>query len=172
MAALLTQPPRAQDAVPFEPPEGSADRRRAGLWALAAVVSLSFALYAWGLSGNGLGNTYYSAAVRGMATSWHDFFFASFDPGGYISVDKPPVALWIGALSVRLFGYSSWSLLLPSAVAGAASAGLLWVTVRRRFGVGAATVAGVVLALSPVSASVNRLNLPEPFLILFLVAAA
>ena len=67
--------------------------------------------------------------------SWHDFFFAAFDPGGYISVDKPPVALWIGASSVRLFGYSSWSLLLPSAIAGAATVALLWCIVRRRFGV-------------------------------------
>ena len=92
-------------------------------------------LYVWGLSGNGLGNTYYSAAIRGMSQSWHDFFFAAFDRGGYISVDKPPVALWFGALSVRLFGYSSWSLLLPSALAGVGTVALLWCIVRRRFGV-------------------------------------
>ena len=179
MTSLITEPPRAGDAVPFSPapapalaPESAAPNAGRDWWFFAGVVALAFGLYAWGLSGNGLGNTYYSAAVRGMAHSWHDFFFASFDPGGYISVDKPPLAVWIGALSVRAFGYSSWSLLLPSAVAGAASVGVLWATVRRWFGVGAATVAGLVLAFTPISASVNRLNLPEPFMILLLVAAA
>ena len=179
MTSQITEPPRAGDAVPFSPapapalaPESAAPNAGRDWWFFAGVVALAFGLYAWGLSGNGLGNTYYSAAVRGMAHSWHDFFFASFDPGGYISVDKPPLAVWIGALSVRAFGYSSWSLLLPSAVAGAASVGVLWATVRRWFGVGAATVAGLVLAFTPISASVNRLNLPEPFMILLLVAAA
>ncbi|MCU1354716.1 MAG: putative Membrane protein, partial [Acidimicrobiales bacterium] len=119
-----------------------------------------------------LGNQYYAAAARSMGGSWHAFFFASFDPGGYISVDKPPVALWASALSARMFGYGPWSLLLPSALAGAGSVALLWTTVRRTSGPVAATVAGAVLALSPVNVAVNRLNLPEPFLVLSLVAAA
>ena len=84
--------------------------------ALGGVVSIAFVLNCWALSRNGLGNTYYSAASRSMVVSWRNFFFASFDPGGYITVDKPPVALWIEAMSVRMFGYSSWSLLLPSAL--------------------------------------------------------
>jgi 4-amino-4-deoxy-L-arabinose transferase-like glycosyltransferase len=107
-----------------------------------------------------------------MAESWHNFFFASFDPGGFISVDKPPVFLWFGALSVRAFGYSSWAILLPSAFAGAAAVGLLWVIARKHLGLTAATVAAVALALSPISVAVNRLNLPEPFLILALIGAA
>jgi 4-amino-4-deoxy-L-arabinose transferase-like glycosyltransferase len=170
MTTLLTEPPRPQDLVASEPPPRADERT--GRWALGAVTAVALAIYTWGLSRNGLGNTYYSAAVRGMSHSWHDFFFAAFDPGGFISVDKPPVALWMGALSVRVFGYSSWSLLLPSALAGAATVALLWCIVRRRFGVAAATVAGLVMALSPISAAVNRLNLPEPFMILFMVASA
>jgi 4-amino-4-deoxy-L-arabinose transferase-like glycosyltransferase len=136
------------------------------------VVALSLALNTWSLSVAGYGNTYYAAAVRSMTFSWKNFFFASFDPGGFISVDKPPVFLWVDALSARIFGFSTWSLLLPSAIAGATSVGLLWLIVRRYFGVMAATIAGVALAVTPVSVAVDRLNLPEPFMILALVGAA
>ena len=140
--------------------------------AWAAVTLVALVLDTWRLDVNRLGNQYYAAAAQSMGGSWHSFFFASFDPGGYISVDKPPVALWASALSARMFGYGSWSLLLPSALAGAGSVALLWTTVRRTSGPVAATVAGAVLALSPINVAVNRLNLPEPFLILSLVAAA
>ncbi len=133
---------------------------------------LSLALNAWGLSKAGYGNTYYAAAVRSMTMSWKNFFFGAFDPGGFITVDKPPAFLWVGALSARIFGYSDWSILLPSAIAGAASVGLLWFIVRRYFGLTAATIAALALALTPISVAVNRLNLPEPFLILALVGAA
>jgi 4-amino-4-deoxy-L-arabinose transferase-like glycosyltransferase len=148
---------------------------RARFWhlaGLAGVVVLALMLNAWGLSRAGYGNTYYAAAVRSMTMSWKNFFFGAFDPGGFITVDKPPAFLWVGALSARIFGYSNWSILLPSAVAGAAAVGLLWLIVRRYFGATAATIAGLVLALSPISVAVNRLNLPEPFLILALVGAA
>jgi 4-amino-4-deoxy-L-arabinose transferase-like glycosyltransferase len=137
-----------------------------------AVVAVSLTLNTWSLSMAGYGNTYYAAAVRSMTMSWKNFFFGAFDPGGFITVDKPPVFLWVGALSARTFGYSTWSLILPSSIAGAASVGLLWLIVRRHFGVTAATIAGSVLALSPISVAVDRLNLPEPFLVLALIAAA
>lgn len=137
-----------------------------------AVVALSLTLNTWSLSMAGYGNTYYASAVRSMTASWKNFFFGAFDPGGFITVDKPPVFLWVGALSVRMFGYSTWSLILPSSIAGAASVGLLWLIVRRHFGVMAATIAASVMALSPVSVAVDRLNLPEPFLVLALIAAA
>jgi 4-amino-4-deoxy-L-arabinose transferase-like glycosyltransferase len=148
---------------------------RARFWhltGLAGVMVLALMLNAWGLSRAGYGNTYYAAAVRSMTMSWKNFFFGAFDPGGFITVDKPPAFLWVGALSARIFGYSNWSILLPSAVAGAAAVGLLWLIVRRYFGATAATIAGLVLALSPISVAVNRLNLPEPFLILALIGAA
>ena len=168
-AALVAAPPATEEATPAERRPGTPTPVRL---ALGGVVSIAFVLNCWALSRNGLGNTYYSAASRSMVVSWRNFFFASFDPGGYITVDKPPVALWIEAMSVRMFGYSSWSLLLPSALAGTASVALLFSIVRRHFGAVAATIAALVLAVTPVSVSVNRLNLPEPFMILFLVAAA
>ena len=150
--------------------------RVGGRWVVwlsfVGVVFLSFALNTWGLSEVGYGNTYYAAAVRSMTMSWKNFFFGAFDPGGFITIDKPPAFLWVGALSARIFGYSTWSILLPSSVAGAASVALLWLIVRRYFDLMAATIAGLVLALSPISVAVNRLNLPEPFLILALIGAA
>jgi 4-amino-4-deoxy-L-arabinose transferase-like glycosyltransferase len=142
-------------------------------WSLfAGLVLLALGLNTWGLSRAGYGDTYYAAAVRSMTMSWKNFFFGAFDPGGFITVDKPPAFLWIGALSARIFGYSTWSILLPSAIAGATSVGLLWFIVRRWFGLTAATIAGLVLALSPISVAVNRLNEPEPFLMLLLIGAA
>jgi 4-amino-4-deoxy-L-arabinose transferase-like glycosyltransferase len=138
---------------------------------LAGVTLLALLLNTWGLDKTGYGNTYYAAAVRSMTESWHNFFYGAFDPGGFITVDKPPVFLWIDALSARIFGYSSWSLLLPSAIAGAASVALLWLIVRRYFGVLAATIAAIVLALTPITVAVDRMNLPEPFYILALLGA-
>jgi 4-amino-4-deoxy-L-arabinose transferase-like glycosyltransferase len=110
---LVAAPPATEEATPAVRRPGTPTPVRL---ALGGVVSIAFVLNCWALSRNGLGNTYYSAASRSMVVSWRNFFFASFDPGGYITVDKPPVALWIEAMSVRMFGYSSWSLLLPSAL--------------------------------------------------------
>ncbi len=141
---------------------------------IASVVGVSLialVMNTWRLGLNGLGNQYYTAAARAMAGSWGNWFFVSLDPGGFISVDKPPVPLWITGLSARLFGVNTWSILLPSALAGAAAVAVLWVVVRRQFGLVAATIAGLVLALSPVNVAVNRLNLPESWLVLFLLGA-
>ena len=91
-----------------------------GLLGVAAVLNL------WGLSINGWANTYYSAAVRSMSTSWHNFLFGSMDPSGLMTVDKPPAALWVQALSVRLFGYHPLSILVPQALMGVAAAGLIY----------------------------------------------
>ena len=77
----------------------------------------------WALSRNGMANEYYSAAVRSMSTSWHAFLYGSFDAAGVMTVDKPPLALWVQALSVRVFGFSSWSMLVPQALMGVAAVG-------------------------------------------------
>jgi 4-amino-4-deoxy-L-arabinose transferase-like glycosyltransferase len=135
--------------------------------AVAALV-----LNAWSLSRNGWGNTYYAAAARSMTQSWSNFFYGAFDPGGWITVDKPPFALWFQAASVKLFGFSSWSILLPSAVAGALAVYLLTVTVRRVWGRTAGLVAGLTLALTPIALAVSRSNNPDATLMLCAVAAA
>jgi 4-amino-4-deoxy-L-arabinose transferase-like glycosyltransferase len=136
------------------------------------ITVAALVLFAWGLSKNGYGNTYYAAAARSMTTSWKNFLFGSFDPGGWITTDKPPLALWLEASSARIFGYSSWSLLMPSVLAGAGSVWLLMATVRRAWGARAGRVAGVALALTPVALAVSRSNNPDAVLVLCLVAAA
>ncbi len=103
------------------------------LLALAAVLALSAFLHLFRLTSEGYGNPYYSSAVKNMLTSWHNFFFASFD-AGFVSVDKPPLGLWIQATSAGLFGFHGWSLLLPQVLAGVLSVGLVYHLVRRTFG--------------------------------------
>ena len=136
-----------------------------GLLALAGVLNF------WGLSINGWANEYYSAAVRSMSTSWHNFLFASLDPSGLMTVDKPPLALWVQALSARVFGFHSLSLLAPQALMGIATTGLLYDLVRRRFGRIAGFVGGLALATTPIVVAVSRHNNPDELLVLCSVAA-
>jgi 4-amino-4-deoxy-L-arabinose transferase-like glycosyltransferase len=138
---------------------------------LLAVLALAAYLDFWRLSQNGYANTYYSAAVRSMLKSWHNFFFVSFDPGGLVSVDKPPLALWVEAASAKVFGYSSLAMLFPEALAGVVAVWLLYLLVSRYFGRTAGLVAALALAVSPVSVAVNRDNNPDALFACLLVAA-
>ena len=106
-----------------------------------------------------------------MTLSWHNFLFASFDPGGLVSVDKPPLALWVEAASAKLFGYSGVAILAPEALAGVLAVWLLYLFVARHFGRVAGIVAALALAVSPVSVAVNRDNNPDALFVLLLVAA-
>jgi 4-amino-4-deoxy-L-arabinose transferase-like glycosyltransferase len=136
-----------------------------GLIVLAALLNL------WGLGRNGFANDYYSAAVRSMSLSWHNFVFASADPSGVMTVDKPPLALWVQALSVRVFGYHPLSMLVPQALMGIASVVLAYDLVRRRFGRTGGFVAGLALALTPITVAISRHNNPDALLVLCCVAA-
>lgn len=136
-----------------------------GVLAVAGVFNL------WGLSINGWANTYYSAAVRSMASSWHNFLYASMDPSGLMTVDKPPLALWVQALSVRVFGYHPLSILVPQALMGVAAAGIAYDICRRRFGRFGGFVAGIALATTPVVVAVARHNNPDELLVLCTIAA-
>jgi 4-amino-4-deoxy-L-arabinose transferase-like glycosyltransferase len=136
-----------------------------GLLVLAGVLDL------WALSRNGWANDYYSAAVRSMSTSWHNFLFASLDPSGVMTVDKPPLSLWVQALSVRAFGYHPLSILVPQALMGMATVALTYDLVRRRFGRLGGAVAGLALALTPITVAVSRHNNPDALLALCSVAA-
>src|SRR5450755_372615 len=138
---------------------------------LPAVLAIAAVLNLWGLSTNGWANTFYSAAVRSMAGSWHDFLFASLDKTGLMTVDKPPLALWVQALSARIFGVNSLSILIPEALMGIVAAGLTYVLVRRRFGRPAGFAAGIALALTPITVAISRHNNPDQLLILCCVAA-
>ena len=136
-----------------------------GLVALAAVLNL------WSLGQNGWANTYYSAAVRSMASSWHAFLFASLDASGVQTVDKPPLSLWVQALSVRVFGLHPLAILIPEALMGIACVVLVYDLVRRRFGRLGGTVAGVALATTPIVVAMSRHNNPDELLTLLCTAA-
>src|SRR3954451_20465753 len=136
-------------------PESDPSWARPGLLGLLAATAV---LLFWGLTASGWSNAFYSAAVQAGSASWKAFFFGSSDAASSITVDKPPASLWVMALSVRLFGLSSWSILAPQALMGVATAGVLFAAVRRSFGPGAGLLAGAMLALTPVAALMFRFN--------------
>jgi 4-amino-4-deoxy-L-arabinose transferase-like glycosyltransferase len=138
---------------------------------LGALILLSGLLNLWSLSTNGWANTYYSAAVRSMTTSWSNFFFGSFDSAGVMTVDKPPLALWVQAASAKVFGLHPLSILVPEALMGVATVALVYDLVRRRFGRLGGFVAGLVLALTPIAVAISRHNNPDALLILCCVGA-
>ncbi|MEU1119052.1 MULTISPECIES: glycosyltransferase family 39 protein [unclassified Streptomyces] len=140
-------------------------------WARPAFLGLLLAtavLYLWNLSASGYANSFYSAAVQAGSQSWKALFFGSLDAGNAITVDKPPAALWPMALSVRVFGLNSWAVLVPQALMGVATVGVLYAAVRRRFGPAAGLLAGAVLALTPVAALMFRFNNPDALLALLM----
>ena len=140
--------------------------------ALLAILALALALRGWELERNGWGAEYYSAAVRSMAMNWHNFFFVAFDPAGFISVDKPPVSLWLQVLSVKLFGFNPLSLLLPQVLEGVAAVWVLYRLVRQQFSAMSALLAALFLATTPVWVAVNRTNNTDSCLLLVLLLAA
>jgi 4-amino-4-deoxy-L-arabinose transferase-like glycosyltransferase len=137
-----------------------------GLLALTAIA------YLWGLSKNGYANEYYAAAVQAGASSWKAWFFGALDASSFITVDKTPAALWVMGLSGRIFGFNSWSMLVPEALMGVASVGFVYVSVRRWFSANAGLLAGAILALTPVAVLMFRFNNPDALLILLLCAGA
>jgi len=144
---------------------------------LVTLLTVTAVLYLWHLSINGYGNDFYAAAAQAGAQSWSAWFYGALDAHDFITVDKPPAALWITGLSVRLFGMSPWSVLAPQAVMGVAAVTVLYATVRRtltgtRHAAAGALLAGAVLALTPAAALMFRFDNPDALLVLVLVAAA
>ena len=140
--------------------------------ALLGVLALAAALCLWNLTINGYSNTYYAAAAKAASESWKAWFFGALDPGSFITVDKPPLSLWLMGLSARVFGYSSFSILLPQALCTIAAVGVLFAAVRRAFGPAAGLLAAGALALTPATVAIARVNNPDALLVLLLVVAA
>ncbi|MFC5137401.1 ArnT family glycosyltransferase [Actinomycetospora rhizophila] len=152
-----------------------AGRRDDPRWVRPSLIALlvgTAVLYLWDLGASGFANTYYAAAVQAGTQSWKAWLFGSMDASNFITVDKPPAALWVMGLAGRTFGFSSWSLLAPQALMGVAAVGLLYLTVRRWSGPGAGLLAGATLALTPVAVLMFRFDNPDALLVLCLVAAA
>jgi 4-amino-4-deoxy-L-arabinose transferase-like glycosyltransferase len=138
----------------------------------AAVGLLAAVLYLWNLAASGYANSYYSAAALAASQSWSAWFFGSLDAGSFITIDKPPLATMLMGLSVRAFGLSSWSILLPEALLGVGSVLVLFDIVRRQFGTVAATVAGVVMAFTPVGVLMFRYDHPDALMVFLMLAGA
>ncbi|MCY8542888.1 glycosyltransferase family 39 protein [Bacillus haynesii] len=114
-------------------------------------------------------NQYYLAAVKSMTQSFHNFFFASFDSSGFVSVDKPPLVLWIQTIFAKIFGVHTWSVILPQALAGAGSVYLLYALIKPKFGKGAARISALVMALTPIAVAVSRTNNVDSMLVFTLL---
>ncbi|CAN5284087.1 hypothetical protein BH09ACT12_BH09ACT12_25860 [soil metagenome] len=146
------------------------DKQRAAYVVLLGATAL---LYLWGLGASGYANSFYSAAAQAGSESWKAFFFGASDAAGSITVDKPPLAIWPMALSVRIFGLSSWSILVPQALMGVGTVALVHATVRRATGSGwAGVIAGATLATTPVAVLMFRFNNPDALLVLLVAGSA
>jgi len=157
-------PPAVTEAPPDKAPRWS-------LPALIAILVLAAVLYSWNLSGSGL-NTFYSSAVFSGTQSWKAWFFGSIDAGNFLTVDKPPLALMVMGLSCRIFGFGTWQMMAPMVAAALGTIWILHSSVKRAFGHAAATVAALVLALTPITVAINRDNNPDTLLLLLMVGAA
>lgn len=161
MTATLDRPIDTDTA-----PSPSQNWTRPALYALLAGTAV---LYLWGLSG--WANSFYSAAAQAGSQNWEAFFFGSSDAANSITVDKPPASIWVMALSVRILGLSSWSILVPQALMGVAAVFVVYLAVSRYFGKPAGLLAGAILATTPAATLMFRFNNPDALLVLLLVAA-
>ncbi|OQY31577.1 MAG: hypothetical protein B6I38_05620 [Anaerolineaceae bacterium 4572_5.1] len=139
--------------------------------ALIAILALGAFLRLYELGAYSIGNTYYAATVKSMLSSWSNFFFGAFEPGGSVTVDKPPLGFWVQTLSAALLGVNGFSLALPNAVAGIASIALVYYLVKEQFNVAAGLVAALTLAVIPVTVSTERNNTIDGLLVFVLLLA-
>ena len=166
-ARSLRRELRASSVPSLAPARGPLD------WiAVAALLLAAAFVFFWNLTASGYANEFYSAAAQAGSKSWEAFLWGSLDAGNAITVDKPPASIWLMALSVRLFGLSSFAILLPQALMGVACTYLLYATARRVWGNAAGIVAGIVFITTPVAALMFRFNNPDALLILLMLGAA
>ena len=154
--------------TPWRSPADQPAWARPALLAIAAIAAVA---YGWGMAGASV-EPFYGAAARSMSESWHDFIFGAFDPAGTVTVDKLPGALWAQALSLRIFGFHIWALVLPQVVEGVLTILVLYRAVRRLAGPAAGLTAAAVLAVTPITVLLSRGNVSDSLLILLLVLAA
>jgi 4-amino-4-deoxy-L-arabinose transferase-like glycosyltransferase len=140
-------------------------------WATVALITVGAALLRLVYINRVSPDPFYDAAVRSMGLSWHNFFFGAFEPGGSVSIDKPPVDLWLQVASVKLFGFSSATLKLPEILAGIAAVPLLFAAVRRMWSVPAGLAAAVGLAVLPVEVITSRSDTMDAVMMALIVLA-
>ncbi|MGD0981416.1 MAG: glycosyltransferase family 39 protein [Solirubrobacteraceae bacterium] len=172
---MATINPRPGPAVERPPGNGSPRSRRATSarpehFGLAAILALSCLLEFYKLGQNGYANLYYSAGVKSMLRSLHNFFFVSFDPAGLVSVDKPPLGLWLQATSAKIFGFAPLPLLIPEGVCAVLAVALMYFIVAPRLGALAGLLSALALAVFPSFVAVSRDNALDPLLLLLMLA--
>ncbi len=145
---------------------------RVGALIVAAIMLASFALHIYKIDSIGYANEYYTAAVKSMLQSWSNFFFAAAEPGGSVTVDKPPLGLWVEAAFAFALGVQGWVVSLPNMLAGIFSVPLLYSLVRKHAGEAAGLVAALVLTITPVFLATNRNNTMDGMLVFTLLLAA
>lgn len=138
---------------------------------LSLILLLSGILNFYNLSIEGYSNLYYAAGVKSMTTSLKNFFFVSFDPTSFVTIDKPPLGFWLQAISAKIFGFSGWSILLPEALAGVISVAIIYIIVKRSFGNAAGLLSALFLAVTPIFVAVSRNNTCDNLLVLTLLLA-
>ncbi|MBJ7287812.1 glycosyltransferase family 39 protein [Williamsia sp.] len=169
MTAVAPAPPAESEPTAETTPATDGVAHRI---AFVTLIVGTAVLYLWNLGINRYANDFYAAAEQAGSQSWKAWFFGASDAGNSITVDKPPVSLWISGIAVRVFGLNSWSILVPQALMGVASVALVYLIARRIAGPNAGLLAGVVLALTPVAALMFRFNNPDALLVLLLLGAA
>ena len=135
-----------------------------------AIVFLAAVLRLWNVK-YAAQNPFYDAAVRSMDTSWHNFFFGAFDPGGTLAIDKPPVDLWLQVASTKLLGFTRTALALPEALGGTVAVAFLYAAVTRAFGRLAGAIAALTLAVLPISVLTSRSDTMDSVMSALLIAA-
>ena len=173
----LSAPPNPISGIPSQSNAITKDQKPqtwnwVDLLYLFPVLFFAGWLRIWGLAQNSYGNGYYAAAVRSMLVNPTNFFFGAYDPVGVVTVDKPPVALWVQAISAKIFGFSGLSLLIPQGLMGVVTVGILFFLLRPWFGRLPSLMAAFLLAITPIGIAVDRDNLPDSLLTLLLVLAA
>ncbi len=137
-----------------------------------AIMAFSFGVHMYNIESIGDANAYYTAAVKSMLQSWSNFFFIAAEPGGSVTVDKPPLGLWIEAVFAYFLGVSGFSVSLPNILAGVFGIPLLYSMVKKYMGELAGLVAAFVMAITPVFVATNRNNTMDGLLVFFLLLAA
>lgn len=135
------------------------------------ICGLALFLNMWRISVQGYANEYYTAGVTSMLQSWKNFFFVAYDPSGYISIDKPPLGLWLQAISAKLFGVSGFSVLLPEILGGVISVFLLYKILKKAVNWKIAALGALFLAITPIFVVTTRTNTPDMVMIPMLLWA-
>jgi 4-amino-4-deoxy-L-arabinose transferase-like glycosyltransferase len=169
MASIVESPP-LESIAPAAP---RAHHRRVTGWHLGLVIlAVGAALLTTWSVWSGSRSDYYASIALSMSKSWSNFFFGALDPAGTVTLDKIPGSYWIPALFVKVFGFSTWAVVLPNALAAVAAALIVAMTAKRLLNPTAGLLAGAIVATTPILVAVSRSNQPETFFVLGLAAVA